>query len=88
MCIQLHKYIYIRYIYILLFTEFFVENLFQIMYIFILPFLSFDSLPNLPQIRLISKLCMYVEQVGDEGEERRKEKSTRGFLYVLRRGHH
>lgn len=28
---------------------------------------------------------MYVEQVGDEGEERRKEKSTGGFLSVLRR---
>jgi hypothetical protein len=27
---------------------------------------------------------MYVEQVGDEGEERRKEKSTGGFLSVLR----
>jgi hypothetical protein len=31
---------------------------------------------------------MYVEQVGDEGEERRKERSTGGFLSVLRRGHH
>lgn len=31
---------------------------------------------------------MCVEQVGDEGAERRKDKSSGGFLSVLRRGYH
>lgn len=37
--------------------------------------------------KIIECLSMYVEQVGDEGEDRRRGNSA-GFLSALRRGHH
>ncbi|KAE8008835.1 hypothetical protein FH972_005308 [Carpinus fangiana] len=42
--------------------------------------------PNFSEV--IEILQQTAKEVGDEGEERRKEKSTGGFLSVLRRGHH
>ncbi|XVF00828.1 hypothetical protein REPUB_Repub04eG0035700 [Reevesia pubescens] len=37
---------------------------------------------------IIEILQQIAKEVGDEGEDRRKEKSSGGFLSVLRRGHH
>ncbi|KAF8405477.1 hypothetical protein HHK36_010383 [Tetracentron sinense] len=37
---------------------------------------------------IIEMLQQTAKEVGDEGEDRRKEKSSGGFLSVLRRGHH
>lgn len=37
---------------------------------------------------IIDILQQIAKEVGDEGEDRRKEKSSGGFLSVLRRGHH
>ncbi|XP_041014469.1 serine/threonine-protein kinase STY46-like isoform X1 [Juglans microcarpa x Juglans regia] len=37
---------------------------------------------------VIEILQQTAKEVGDEGEERRKDKSSRGFLSVLRRGYH
>ncbi|XWS40239.1 hypothetical protein CRYUN_Cryun18bG0123200 [Craigia yunnanensis] len=37
---------------------------------------------------IIEILKQIAKEVGDEGEDRRKEKSSGGFLSVLRRGHH
>ncbi|XP_021285688.1 serine/threonine-protein kinase STY46 [Herrania umbratica] len=37
---------------------------------------------------IIEILRQIAKEVGDEGEDRRKEKSSGGFLSVLRRGHH
>ncbi|PSS21779.1 Serine/threonine-protein kinase [Actinidia chinensis var. chinensis] len=44
------------------------------------------SRPDFSEI--IDILRQIAEEVGDEGEDRRKDKSSGGFLSVLRRGHH
>ncbi|XP_057501595.1 serine/threonine-protein kinase STY46-like [Actinidia eriantha] len=44
------------------------------------------SRPDFSEI--IDILRLIAKEVGDEGEDRRKDKSSGGFLSVLRRGHH
>lgn len=46
----------------------------------------FQSTLNISIIYLTSEV--YLEQVGEDGEDQQKEKSSGGFFSVLRRGHH